>query len=216
MAAYLRPAIDAAVFRDEGGQVIDYGKRWSGSPPEDTYSVDTHPERFAPLHTVAAALIEHLRDSYEVAVDEGIDTASDLMHPAYHDVLRAVRLRPDDPTCAALTLVFTAYPGIYMHAGLLNDFHYPVCGCDACDSTWQGEADDLEQQMLAVAAGNYREGIDHRDGRWVGHDFTFPGGGGRSGGYRAEAADARIDAAEPILRTVAGGWAAWPRAASGS
>lgn len=37
-----------------------------GSPPEDTYSVDTHPERFAPPHTVAEALIGHLRETYDV------------------------------------------------------------------------------------------------------------------------------------------------------
>ena len=43
--------------------------------PADTYSVDTHPERFAALHTVADALIAHLRNTYDVEVDEGEETA---------------------------------------------------------------------------------------------------------------------------------------------
>lgn len=123
MSSYVRPLIEAPVFRDADGAVINYGSRWHGSPPEDTYSVDTHPERFAPLHVVADALIAHLRETYDVEVDEGVEVAADLLRPAFHDVVCAVRIRPNDPKCASLTLVFTAYPGIYMHAGLLHDFH---------------------------------------------------------------------------------------------
>jgi hypothetical protein len=213
---YQRPSIDAPVFRDADGQVIDYGNRWGGSPPEDTYSVETHPERFAPLHTVAEALIAHLRDTYDVEVDEGVETAADLLRPAYHEVVRAVRIRPDGLACASLTFVFTAYPGIYMHAGLLNDFQYPVCGCDACDSTWDYEAGELEKQVQAVVTGQYRESIGQRALRpWVEHASTYPDGGGRSGGSLAQDIPAeRIKAAKPILRTVAEGWAAWPHAAS--
>ena len=40
-------------------------------------------------------------------------------------------------------------PGIYMQAGLLNDFQFPACGCDACDSTWAAEASELEQLVQA-------------------------------------------------------------------
>lgn len=214
MSSYLRPAIDAPVFRDADGDVIDYGNRWGGSPPEDTYSVDTHPERFAPLHTVADALIAHLHATYDVEVDEGVETAADLLHPAYHDVVRSVRMRPNDRTCASLTFVFTTYPGICMHAGLLNDFLYPVCGCDACDSSWEGEADDLERQVLAVVDGRYRESIDRGIRPWVAHRFTYPDGGTRGG--RSLAHDipaARVKAAEPLLRAVADGWSPWPPAA---
>src|SRR5690606_12708315 len=74
-----RPEIDAPVFRDADGRVIDYGNRWSGSPPEDTYSVDTHPERFAPLSVVADALVDHLRETFEVEVDAE-EIAADPVH----------------------------------------------------------------------------------------------------------------------------------------
>lgn len=163
---YVRPSIDTPVFRDTGGRVIDYGSRWPGMPPEDTYSVTMHPERFAPLHTVADALIAYLRNTYDVQLIESAETATDLLKPA-HDAVRAVRIQPTDAVCAPLTIVFTPYPGIFMHAGLLHDFYYPLCGCDACDSTWDAEAEELEQHVFAIVAGNYRESIDRGPRPWI-------------------------------------------------
>jgi hypothetical protein len=213
VSSYLRPSIDVPVFRDADGKLIDYGNRWSGSPPNETYSVDTHPERFAPLHTIADALIAYLRDTYDIQVIEGEETAADLLHPA-PEVVRAVRIRPNDPACAALTFVFTAYPGIFLHAGLLHDFHYPACGCDACDSNWVAEADQLEQQVLAVVTGHYREGIERRLRPWVEYAFSYPDGG-TSGRSRAQDIPAeRLKSAKPILRNLTEGWAAWPHPAA--
>lgn len=212
MSVYVRPTIDASVFRDRAGHVIDYGNRWAGPPPDDTYSVDTHPERFAPLHTIADVLIRYLRDTYDVDVDEGADTAADLLHPSYHDVVRSVRLRPRDPHCAPLTFVFTAYPGISLHAGLLNDFPYPICGCDACDSTWAAEADKLERHVLAVVTGGYRESLELRDGDpWVGFAFTYPDGRSSGGSLQQGAAPERLEAAWATLQDLSGGWSVWPR-----
>lgn len=218
MGSYQRPLIDAPVFRDGEGQVIPYGNRWATGPPGETYSVDTHPERFAPLHTVADALIGYLRETYDVEVEDSEGVAADLVHPPFHDVVRAVRIRPNDPSCATLTVVFTGYPGIYLHAGLLNEFHYPVCGCDACDSTWEAEADDLERQVHAVVTGRYRESIDRRlGGPWVGYSFTYADGGESSGGGLANGIPKeRIRAANPTLGKFSDGWAEWPRAASSS
>ena len=214
MTSYVRPLVDTPLFRDADGAVIAYGNRWDGSPPEETYSVDTHPERFAPLHVVADALIAHLRETYDVDVDDGPETAGDLMRPAFHDVVRAVRVRPRDPNCAVLTFVFTAYPGIYLHAGLLHDFPYPICGCDACDSTWEAEAGELERQVLATVNGNYRETIDGGRRPAVHYAVTVTDGG-RSGTSFAEDIPApRLEDAKAVLDALPGGWAAWPRLAS--
>jgi hypothetical protein len=217
VSSYQRPLIDAPVFRDSDGQIIDFGSRWAGSPPEDTYSVDTHPERFAPLHSVADALITHLRDTYDVDVEEGEEVAADLLHPPFHDVKRAVRVRPNDPTCASLTFVFTAYPGIHLHAGVLNDFHYPVCGCDACDSTWDAEADELEHQVHAVVTGHYGESIERRlGGPWVAYTFSYPDRRSSGGSLANNTSAERIEAAKSLLREIPGGWRKWPLAASSS
>jgi hypothetical protein len=203
------------VFRDGEGRVIEYGNRWEGLPPEDTYSVDTHPERFAPLHTVADALIAHLGDAYDVEIEEGADVVADLIRAPSHDVVRAVRVRPRDPACASVTVVMDAYPGIYLHAGVLHDFHYPVCGCDACDSTWQAEADRLEQQVLAVVSGHYRETLERREGEpSVSYAFVYPDGASSGESREPEMAPERVAAAESALRSVAGEWAAWAKRAS--
>ncbi|WP_374314810.1 DUF6226 family protein [Microbacterium sp.] len=212
MSAYARPPIDAPLIRDSEGNVIDFGRRWSGHPPEELYSVDAYPERFAPIHTIADALITHLRDAYEVEVTEGAHLAADLLHPAV-DVVRAVRLRPVDPRCAPLTFVCTGYPGVVLHAGLLHDFHHPVCGCEACDSTWESEADDLERHVLAVASGHYRETIDRGISAGVGYAFTFPDGTSSGRSRARDMPAARLRAAKPILRALPDGWAPWPRAA---
>lgn len=216
MGSYVRPLVDVPVFRDADGQVIDYGNRWPGSPPDDTYSVDTHPERFAPLHTVAEALIAHLRDAYDVEIDEGDEAAADLLHPTSVDVVRAVRVRPNDPSCAALTFVFTAYPGIYLHAGLLHDFHSPVCGCDACDSSWEAEADELEQRVFATVSGNYRESIGRGFRPWVEYAYDYPDGANSGRSRSTEIPSERFKAAESLLRDLPDGWAAWPRSTPGS
>ena len=142
--------------------------------------------------------------------------AADLLRPAFHDVVRAVRIRPNDPKCASLTLVFTAYPGIYMHAGLLHDFHYPVCGCDACDSNWEAEADELEQRVFATVSGNYRETIERGLRPWVDYAFTYPDGAS-SGKSRSQDLPAqRLKDAKPVLRDLPVGWNHWPRPAPAS
>jgi len=214
VSLYARPSIEAPVFHDADGRAIDYGNRWgAGPPPEETYSVETHLERFAPTHTIAHALIAHLRDSYDADVEEGVEAAADLLHGPAPAVVHAVRVRPNDPACASLTFVFTAYPGIHLHAGLLNDFQYPICGCDACDSTWSAEADEMERQVFAVVAGRYRETVEQRGSDpWVGYAFTYLDGGS-SGGSREQGMPAdRLEAATSILRNRPDEWAAWPTA----
>lgn len=213
MSAYVRPPIDPPVFHDADGQLIDYGNRWSDSPPEETYSVDTHPERFAPIHTVADALIAHLRDTYDVDLIESVETATDLLRPP-PDVVRAVRVGPNDPTCAALTFVFTSYPGVWVHAGLLHDHPFPVCGCDACDSTWDAEADQLESQVLAVATGRFREGIGRGLRPWVSYAFTYPDGMNAGESRAADIPAERLAVAKPLLRGLSDAWPAWPRRGS--
>lgn len=209
VSSYVRPTIEEPVFRDSDGRVIDYGNLWADSPPESAYSVTEHPERYAPLHVIADPLIEHLRDTYDVEIDEGPEAIAELVRP-HRDTTRAVRIRPSDSDCATLTLIFTSYPGIGMHAGLLHDFYFPSCGCDACDSTWQDEADGLERQVFAVVNGSYQESVKRGLRPMVGYAFTFPDGAssGRTGAGDIPAA--RLDAADPILRALPDGWAAWP------
>ena len=61
-----------------------------------------------------------------------------------NEVVHAVRVTPRNPASAPLTFVFTPFPGVYLHAGSLHDFHFPVCGCDACDDSVADLVEELE------------------------------------------------------------------------
>lgn len=206
MDAYRRPAIEPVVFRDDDGAAIAYGERWgSESPPSDSYSVVSNAERFRPLRRIADALIAALADEYVVTVEDDLSAASDLMHDR-DDVVRAVRITPDDPTSASLTFVCTSFPSVIVHAGLLHDFLYPVCGCDACDETWEHLADELEWDVRAVIDGGYSEraGANGEGFRLVGSDGSRSGSGGES------STQARTDAAARTLSTI-DAWSAWQK-----
>lgn len=155
---YLRPPVSEPVCYDASGQVITYGTRWNDGPPGDSYSVCTHPERFAPLVPIADALIAHLVATYQVECREDLAYASDL-YPPVQDVVRALRLTPVRADAAPLTFVFTADPAIVVHAGLLTNFHFPSCGCDACDECWDGAAQSLEDTIFAVTDGRFGEAV---------------------------------------------------------
>jgi hypothetical protein len=243
MVSYKRPDFPVVTFRDTSGAIIEYGRRWRDRqgrmPPEDTYSVVTHPERFAPLHTVADALIDYLTKRYEATASEDLAFVADLMF-GHDDVLRAVRVEPASTDAAPLTFVYTNYPGVLLHTGLLHDFPFPGCGCDACDETAEGAADELEEIVMAVAEGRYQEtygGGDERPlppGRWA----AWPGPAspvpdtaplrrlpGPWAGYRIVAPDGsfrrrgegmlrgypaeRLETAKTLLNRLNNGWQPW-------
>lgn len=171
MSEYTRPQIESAEFRDDDGNVIDYGNRWAsrgGTSPEDSYSVDEHPERFAPLHAVAAALIDHLVSHYDVDVEEGPHVTTGLLHaPTAEETVRAVRLTPRGDACAPLVIVLTSYPSLLVYAGILFRGFYPSCGCNACDERWDDVADELEWQVFAIVGGGLTEEVSEpRHPKW--------------------------------------------------
>lgn len=218
MVGFVRPDVPPQVFRDAAGEVIRHGERWAGaSPPDDSYSVVSNPERFAPLHVVAEALIRYLTATYDVDVSEDRAFAADLMHTR-HDIIRAVRLTPRERDAARLTFVFTSFPSVIIHAGLLQDFLYPICGCDACDETWEGLADEMEWQVPAVVAGRFRERV--RSGSWIGMSLeAVDGRGGTSGEVRAtdlptELPSKRLADAEARLNELQGAWLPWTTASA--
>lgn len=88
--------------------------------------MDEHPERFAPLHAVAAALIDCLASNYDVDVEEGHHVTTGLLHaPSAEETVRAVRLTPRSGACAPRVIVLTSYPALRVHAGTLVREFYP-------------------------------------------------------------------------------------------
>ena len=121
-------------------------------------------------------------------------------------MIRAVRITPDDPAAAPLTFVFTSFPSVLVHAGLLHDFLYPVCGCDACDETWERMADRMEWELRTVVEGGYTETAA---GRSVGFRLADESGMRSGSGRSQDLPRARLDAAVRTLSMI-DVWNAWP------
>lgn len=212
MAHYVRPEIPDATYVDEDGSPIVYGSRWAGGlPPDEAYSRTSHLERFAPLHSVAAALLDWLLEEYDVESSDDLSAGQDVAVVADGSIpiLRAVRLTPADTAAAPLTFVFTEFPGIIVHAGALADHAFPPCGCDACDDDIATVIGDLEWTVNAVVAGSFTERIGEPSSQRVESSLAWEG---RSSGGGALPTDLSDDARESARRKLPpdGRWSPWP------
>lgn len=218
MSGYRRPPLPQRVYLDENGTPIHYGRRWGAEgPPAEAYSRTGDLDRFAGLHVVGRALVSWLESEFEVTVDAG---EQDDPYPVLGvvDSVEVVRVTPSTTSAAPITFVFTTFPGVALRAGALHDFHFPDCGCDACDDDVVLVADDLERTVQAIVAGRYIESIGDDDpsfpGGVVSHRLTWEDGGYTGGSGRLEDVPAdRIRRACATL-PVDGRWSAWRRIAS--
>ncbi|WP_213816868.1 DUF6226 family protein [Glaciihabitans sp. dw_435] len=206
MSEYRRPALPVEVYLDDQGRPIEYGDRWSlGDAPEEAYSRVSNPQRFAPLHSVALALISWLVETFDVTVDDRPETAEDVFGSP-EQVARSVQITPREPTAAPITFVLSTFPGVFLHAGALNDFQFPDCGCDACDEDLEYLAEELEWTVRTIVGGGYSEKI----GFWVEFKLEEPEVGMRSGQGRArDLPDGRMKTARRMLPPC-GLWKPWP------
>ncbi len=185
---YTRAAFTTEEFLDDRGEPIDYGQRWDfeTGPPEDTYSVTKHPERFEPLQAVAEGLIDYLLQHYAVTV---VRTAS-------------VRLIPALGAGVCFTLTDPPFSGVRVSAGLLTRLAFPHCGCDACDEDLLDSIENLEAFVFAVVRGDFAE---WRRGRMVGYSVYLDGA--EVGGASQKVTGKALRAA----RRLPGRYSAWPR-----
>lgn len=205
---FIPPALPAAVLHDDDGEPIIYGGRWGADgPPQNAYSRVSHPERFAALHAVADAAIDYLVRTFDANADSSLEYAGDLLRQGATAV-RAVRVMPCGHDAASLTFVFTDFPGLAVHAGVLHDFAYPACGCDACDETVERSAEELGRLIRSVTMGGYREWVGSKGD--AGMSLAFEDGSQSSSGDLGPAPGDRLENARARLAQLPGGWAAWP------
>lgn len=222
-SGYVRPHLETPQFLDDAGQVIHYGERWGNDrAPDDTYSVVSHPERFAPLIEVADAMIDFLTGTYEVTMTD-VPNLEDEREPRFPGIkeprfteafgptfLRAIKLTPQRPDEAPLIIAFTSFPGIHLWAGALYELDMPDCGCDACDDDWTQCAEVLESNVLAVVNGTFSE---LWRGRRLVTNVAYPEGASGStcqAKYLPYSA-AYIAKARHKLRDLPNGWQPWTR-----
>ena len=210
MPEYARPVIEAREFRDEFGAVIRYGTRWTGSPPDDSYSRVSNPERFAPLQTIADALIDHLRAAYRA------DIAALAMSPTASATTKLIAVTPEQADAAPLVFRFTNFPGVVIRAGVRYSAAFPPCGCDACDEPWDDVADEMERLVFAVTDGRFSERIvlpPRSAGKaTVKYSIETLDGAVQSGvAYDVEPDPALPDDAARLDRLPAGRWQPWTR-----
>lgn len=199
--AYVRPALPPLTFHDDRGEVIRYGRRWpDGIAPEESYSRESHPERFAPLLLVVDALVEHLSREYEV----------EARRESGEDGTERVVL---EPARGARVVITPTVPSVSVEAGAHFHAIVPSCICDACDETAETAADELERILLSVAVGGFREKYPVGRRAWLYTEIRSPDGERRessSGPAPEMPAEARERTAALLRGLDDGWWPAWP------
>ncbi|MDR1265967.1 MAG: DUF6226 family protein [Propionibacteriaceae bacterium] len=206
----------APVCLDDQGEAIRFGSRWGeGGPPHEAYSAVHYAERFAPVVTVAEAVVAYLDRTYDVIVDDISDLAQERelkysITPEIAQARRVLEITPGLSDAARLVVVLTNFPSVELRAGAFFEAAFPDCGCDACDDEWSGCADRLEETVLAVARGAFSENI--RGGRVV----TILGlpENGQSSSCKLKYlpySDAYTARARRLLKPLRAGWQPWPR-----
>jgi uncharacterized protein DUF6226 len=191
-------------FRRSGG-LGQYERVKDGPPDDDAYERVTNPERFAPLHEAADALVARLESQYQVERTDGGPAA-------YEGVIRQVGLVPT--VGAPLIIRWDDFPAVSVRYGSRHEESYPQCGCDACERHEQPDEliEDLERKIEAVVAGRFSEsvvtdagatGLNDADGPWLRFEFNF-GDGRASGGTRLHEGDPLRNESGEVV------WPPWP------
>jgi hypothetical protein len=154
--------------------------RWGlNGPPAEAYSRLTNTRRFDPLHPFAQQLLRRLEGSFAVRREEGIGLDDQLeslgRRSAVKDLVTAscvfpeviepllphptVRLVPGTDSAAAIVVVFSPFPGLFVRFGRWQVDGFPSCGCDACSETANSELGRLSETLDCVTGGEFRESL---------------------------------------------------------
>jgi hypothetical protein len=205
---YQRPEIEWADYFDEHGTLIPYGQRWDGLPQAESYSVTSHPQRFAPVKLVAQALLDWMQGNFEVRCFEDPELARQL-HVDPGEVVSSVRIIPADSRCAPAGIVITTFPGVLLELGALYQAVFPNCGCDGCDDDVPEILDELENQVGSAVCGAFVEILQNGTGRLVQRFDSAETGFAEQASALDDISPARLARAHAILPP-SGVWAPWP------
>lgn len=125
-------------------------------PLPEAYSRVTNPERFLPLHGLALALIEQLRNDFKVEAQSTFELMPGRMQP-FTPAREPVTLIPASPDAAPLSVAFTPFPSLLVRCGRWTATSFPLCGCHACGETAAGEGTRFQELVRDVVAGHFTE-----------------------------------------------------------
>ena len=130
--------------------------KWGpAGPPAEAYSRVTNPERFAPVHPFAQALLARLASEFDVEREEGSDLEPGL---GPTELARSsIMLKPRNRSAAPVLVSFTTFPGLVVRAGRWLHEPVPVCGCDACDESAESAIESFSFLVESVVGGHFRE-----------------------------------------------------------
>lgn len=205
MHGYQRPPLAFRKFRDSDGKAIDYGHRWPDRhPPEGAHEGVRDPDRFEPLRPVANALIDWLLRTYDATLIRTV--AAESAAPRVLDVV------PRDPAAASVSFSLIEPSGVLITAGVLHEFRFPDCRCDACDEDIHDLAEDMEWIVRTVVSGGYSEHIDDSPSPHAEYRLQAPGMQRTASARGPVSTPDRDRLAQARAALPPGGvWAAWTR-----
>ena len=134
-------------------------------PAPEAYGRVSAPERYGVVVERAAELVARLERDYPVA--PGPVGPDDLGPGLTARALWVIRLVPDDPGAAPLTLAATPFPGVSALYGRTCLISYPSCGCDACDEDPDRLVEGLESDVATLVEGGFSEAVTARVTRYA-------------------------------------------------
>lgn len=147
------------------------GRRWGDDgPPLEAYSRVTDAERFTPLHTAMLEMILGLEAAFDVVREESYGLDEELEKP-FKLARPSIKLGPNDPDAAAITVAFSDFPGLNVRFGRWSTELFPVCGCDACDESADGEIKRVTRMIDSVTDGGFREAVQRSSVPFVGRGW---------------------------------------------
>jgi hypothetical protein len=110
------------------------------------------------LHWFADAVARRIANDHEADLFEEPDP--DPRARIDEAARPTIKVLPRTPDAAPLTFTFTPFPGVFVGAGRWAVDAFPPCGCDACDETFEEEAERLSWFVDQVTAGRFMEAVD--------------------------------------------------------
>jgi hypothetical protein len=123
------------------------------------YTRVTNPERLRPLHDFALQLLSILATEYDVGESEEFEIIPRIMGRLSF-ARPPITLTPNSSIEAPISIAFTSFPGLILRCGRFLNAPFPICGCDQCAETLDGETERLRGILDCVVMGNFLEEVE--------------------------------------------------------